>query len=452
MVLARTGVDVTVFDAAATIGGGCRSEELTLPGYLHDHCSAIHPLAKASPFFKSLPLEAHGLSWVEPRVALAHPFDDGSAAILERSIPRTAASLGEDAEAYVRLLDPLVRDADYLVPHLLGPFRFPRHPITLARFGLVGLRSAEFLTRARFAGPKAKGLFAGLAAHSFLRLDQPTTAAFGLMLGLLGHTTGWPFPRGGSQAIVDALSSHLKSLGGMVQVDSPVESFDGFENGLIMLDVTPRQIAEIGRSQLPERYRRQLSRYRYGPGVFKVDWALDGPVPWTAEACHRAGTIHLGGTFEEIAAGERDVSLGRHSERPFVLIAQQSRFDRSRAPQGGETLWGYCHVPNGSTVDMTERIERQIERFAPGFRERIIGRAVAGPANFERYNANYVGGDINGGQQDIRQLFTRPLPRINPYATPDPRIFICSSSTPPGGGVHGMCGFHAATSALRRFS
>lgn len=451
IVLAESGKRVVILEAAETIGGGCRTAELTLPGFRHDPCSAIHPLAKASPFFRTLPLDSYGLKWVEPPLALAHPFDDGTAAILSRSVEETGASLGIDADAYRRLMDPLIRDYDRLVPQLLGPLRLPRHPLILGRFALLGLRSATELARSRFKGERARGFFAGLAAHSILRLEQPVSAAFGLTLALFGHVVGWPIPRGGSQAIADALATHLRSLGGEIRTRCPVRSLEGIAaDQVVLFDLTPRQFLDIVGDRVPSGYRARLSRYRYGPGVFKIDWALDGPVPWTAPECHLAGTIHLGGTLDEIAASERDASLGRHSERPFVLVAQPSRFDDTRAPDGKQTLWGYCHVPNGSREDMTDRIERQIERFAPGFRERIIARSVMGPAQMQRYNENYIGGDINAGLQDLRQLFTRPAPRRDPYSTPDSRLYFCSSSAPPGGGVHGMAGYFAAQSALRR--
>lgn len=451
IVLAQAGRSVRVLEAEGTIGGGCRSAELTLPGFVHDVCSAIHALAAASPFFRTLPLVDYGLAWVEPPLALAHPFDDGTAAVLDRSLDVTAESLGKDGAAYRRLMAPIVADADFLISHLLGPFRLPRRPLAMARFGLPALRSASGLARSRFAGERAPGLLAGLAAHSMLGLEEPASAAFGLVLGLLGHVTGWPFPRGGSQRLTDALAAHLCALGGEIRTGIRVERLDQIgDAGAVLFDVTPRQLLAIAGEALPQRYRRQLGRYRYGPGVFKVDWALAGPVPWTAEACRRAGTLHLGGTTAEIAAGEREVADGRIPERPFVLIAQQSCFDPTRAPAGKQTLWGYCHVPAGSGEDMTARIEAQIERFAPGFRELILARSTMGPAEMQRHNANYVGGDINGGLQDLRQIFTRPVPRRDPYATPNRRLYLCSSSTPPGGGVHGMSGWWAARSALRR--
>jgi phytoene dehydrogenase-like protein len=449
--LAQTGRSVLVLEAEATIGGGCRSAELTLPGFLHDPCSAIHPLGTASPFFRTLPLADHGLEWIQPPLPLAHPFDDGTAAVLARSLDETAESLGGDGRAYRRLLGPLVAELDVLLDWALGPLRVPRHPITVARFGLPALRPAIDVAHSHFDGPRARGIFAGLAAHSMLRLDQPTSAASGLLLAALGHGFGWPLPRGGSQRIVDALAAHLRSLGGEIRTGVRVEAMDQLPaSRAVFFDLTPRQVLAIAKDELPPRYRRRLERYRYGPGVFKLDWALAGPVPWAAEPCHRAGTLHLGGTLPEIALSEREVAAGRHPERPFVLVAQQSRFDPTRAPAGHDTLWGYCHVPNGSTVDMTARIEAQIERFAPGFRDLVLARSVMDPAAIERHNANYVGGDINGGVQDLRQLFTRPAPRLDPYATPNRRLYFCSSATPPGGGVHGMCGYHAARSALRR--
>lgn len=451
IVLAQAGLRVRVLEAEATIGGGARTAELTLPGFRHDICSAIHPVGAASPFFRTLPLAAHGLAWVEPPLALAHPFDDGSAAFLARSIDETADSLGPDAAAYRRLIAPLVADFDLIVNDILAPLRPPRHPIALARFGLSAFRSAAGLAAARFDGDRARTFFAGMAAHSMLRLDQLATSAFALVLAVTGHAVGWPIARTGSQAIAEALAAELRALGGEIETGVCVETIAPFAaSRAVLFDVTPKQVLALTGDELPAGYRRRLSRYRYGPGVFKLDWALSGPVPWRAEACHLAGTVHLGGSYDEIARSERDLYEGRCSERPFVIAAQQSRFDPTRAPEGKQTLWAYCHVPSGSEVDMTERIEAQIERFAPGFRDLILARTARGPAEMERHNANFIGGDINGGLQDIRQLFTRPVARFDPYSTPNRRLSICSSSTPPGGGVHGMCGYHAAKSALRR--
>ena len=449
--LARAGCSVLVLEARETVGGGLRSQPLTLPGFVHDVCAAIHPLAKTSPFFRSLPLADHGVTWVEPDAALAHPLDDGQAPLLERSVPRTGSALGADGSAYVDLMEPLVRQWESLTDMLLGPLRVPRHPLLLARFGLSGLRSAQTLAEATFAGQAAKALFAGLAAHAVLPLDKRPTAAFGLVLGILGHTVGWPLVRGGSQRLADALASYLTSLGGEIQTNTPVASVDDLPpSRVVLLDVTPRQVLRLAGHRLPTSYRRQLARYRYGPGVFKMDWALDGPIPWRAEACQRAATVHLGGTLREIADAERAAFSGRHNERPFVILAQPGLFDDSRAPAGQHTAWAYCHVPHGSTLDLCERIESQIERFAPGFRARVLARHVMAPAALEHYNSNYVGGDISGGMQDLRQLFTRPTVRLTPYATPDRKLFICSASTPPGGGVHGMGGYFAARAALRR--
>ena len=450
--IAREGRSVLVVEAAPTIGGGARSEELTLPGFFHDVCSAIHPLLPGSPFLSGLPLERHGLELVHPSAPLAHPFEDGRVALLERSVDDTAAGLGaSDGEAYRSLMGPLVADAERLMPQLLAPLGVPRHPLALARFSRDALRSASAMARGRFEAEPARGLFAGMAAHSLLPLEAVASAAFGLVLGLAGHVVGWPLPRGGSQRIVDAMASHLRELGGEIECGRPVSSLGELPPArAVLCDVSPRGLLGIAGPSLPARYRRGLERFRHGPGAFKLDWALDGPIPWQAEECARAGTVHLGGTLGEIAASERAVDRGEPPERPYVLLAQQSLFDDSRAPPGKHTVWAYCHVPNGSSFDMTERIEAQIERFAPGFRDLVLERATTTPAGLERYNANYVGGDINGGRQDIRQLFTRPLARPVPYRTPLDGLYLCSASTPPGGGVHGMCGWLAAKAALAR--
>ena len=452
IVLARAGRDVVVLEAEETVGGGSRSAELTLPGFVHDVCSAVHPHPLASPLLRELPLAEHGLELVHPDLPLAHPLDDGSAVVLERSVAATAASIGgADGWAYRRLMEPLAARAQPLLGELLGPLRPPRHPLAMARFGLSGLRSAEGLARARFEGPRARALLAGLAAHSMLRLDERPTAAVALVLAITGHAVGWPLARGGSQRVADALAGHLRSLGGEIVTARRVDSIDELEGAAaVLLDVTPRQVLALAGHRLPARYRRALGRFRYGPGVFKLDWALDGPIPWRAPECARAGTVHLGGTFEEVAASEAAVAAGRLPERPYVLLAQPTVCDPSRAPEGKHVGWAYCHVPSGSDADMTAAVEAQIERFAPGFGERVIGRAAMGATGMEAYNPNYVGGDINGGRMDLRQLFTRPVARPVPYSTPDPRLFICSSSTPPGGGVHGMCGYFAAKAALRK--
>ncbi len=450
--LARAGRSVRLVEARDTIGGGMRSGELTLPGYVHDVCSAIHPLALASPFMRSVPLADHGVEWIHPPAPLAHPLDDGTAVVLARSIEETGEGLGADAAAWRKLLGSYASAVDDLVEGLLAPPLLPpRHPVLMARFAAQGLRSAAGLARSRLVGERGQALFAGNAAHAMLPLEARGSAAFGLVLATLGHAVGWPLARGGSQTIADGLASYLRSLGGEIETGRPVDSLaelDGTRT--ILLDVTPRQLLALAGDRLPSRYRRALERFRYGPGVFKLDHALSGPVPWRADACRNAATVHLGGTLEEIAAAEADVAHGRHPERPYVLVAQQSLFDPSRAPAGHHTLWAYCHVPNGSTVDMTDRIEAQLERFAPGFRDIVLERHALGPAALEAGNANYVGGDINGGSADLRQLFARPVTRPVPYRTPIDGVYLCSSSTPPGGGVHGMCGYHAARVALRR--
>jgi len=447
--LARAGRSVRVLEAGPTPGGGARSAELTLPGFVHDVCSAIHPLAAASPFFRQLPLADHGLEWVHPESPLAHPLEEGRAALLERSLEATAASLGPDADTYVKWMRPMVRVFEDVVAQMADPLRMPRHPFRLARFGLRALRSAQGLSTHAFKGPLARALFAGAAAHSFSPLERPLTSAIGLVLLAAGHTVGWPFPRGGSQKLVDALVGYLRALGGEVVTGHPVDTVEALPKArAVVLDVTPAQLLKLAGHRFPEKYQENLRRFAYGPGVFKVDWALSGPIPWKAEACARAGTVHVGGSLEEIAASEASMAQGKAPERPYVLVAQQSLFDGTRAPAGQHTGWAYCHVPNGSTEDMTERIEAQLERFAPGFRQRILARHVRSPAQYEAYNANFVGGDISGGSLEGMRALIRPLGRLNPYTTPDPRIFLCSSSTPPGPGVHGLCGWLAARTVL----
>jgi phytoene dehydrogenase-like protein len=451
IVLARAGRRVTVLEGEETLGGGCRSAELTLPGFVHDTCSTIQALALASPFLRSLPLAEHGLELAHPEAPLAHPLDDGTAVLLERSVEQTAQGLGPDGPAYRRLFDPLVRESERLFGDLLAPARPPRHPLLMARFGLGGVRSGVGLARSRFEGERARALFAGCAAHSILSLRAPVSAAFGVVLAVAAHAGGWPVARGGSQRLADALAAHLRSLGGTVETGRSVASLAELpaEAAPVLLDVTPRQVLRLAGERLPGSYRRGLQRYRYGPGIFKLDWALDGPIPWRAPETARAGTVHLGGTLAEVAAAEEEVATGEHPERPFVLLVQPTLFDPSRAPAGRHTAWAYCHVPNGSKRDMTAAIEAQVERFAPGFRDLIAARTAMDCAEVERRNPNYVGGDINGGMQDVRQLFTRPVARPVPYSTPLPGVFMCSSSTPPGGGVHGMCGYWAARAALR---
>ncbi len=448
--VAHAGFSVLAVEAEGAIGGGTRSAELTLPGFVHDIGSAIHPLGIGSPFFRTLPLERYGLEWVHPVAPLAHPLDDGAAGMLEISMEATGRTLGPDAGTYRRLFGPLARGWSGLEEDLLAPLRLPRHPLMFTRFGTLAVRPARWMAERLFRCEPARALLGGIAAHSVQPLEHLMTAAFGLTLGTLGHVVGWPFPGGGSQRIADALACHLCSLGGEILTNARVESLEDLPpTRAVLCDVTPAQLLRIAGQRLPMGYRRSLERYRYGPGVFKVDWALDGPIPWKIPECSRAGTVHVGGTLAEIAAAERAVWRGEHPERPFVLLAQQSLFDSTRAPEGKHTGWAYCHVPNGSSFDMTERIEAQVERFAPGFRDRILARSVLSPAELERLDANLVGGDIAGGVMDLRQLFTRPTARLVPYTTPVPGLYICSSATPPGGGVHGMCGYWAARAALK---
>lgn len=447
--LAAAGRSVTVLEAESEIGGGTRTAELTGPGYRHDVCSAIHPLAAVSPFFTAHDLASHGLDLVHPDIALAHPLDGGRAGLLHQDLARTVAGLGADGDRWDQHLGSIVRRWDDLADAALGPLaRVPQHPVALALFGAQGVLPATVLAR-RFAGDEARALFAGAAAHSFLPLGHPLTSSFGLMLLASGHVAGWPVARGGSATIAEAMASLLRSLGGTIETDHRVTSLAELPpNRATLLDVTPRQVLAIAGDGLSGRYRRRLGRYRYGPGVFKVDYALRGPVPWTNEACRSAGTVHLGGTLAEVAAAEADVAAGRHPDRPFVLVGQQSLFDPTRAPAGHHTLWTYCHVPNGSPVSMTDAIERQLERFAPGFRDLVIDRHEAGPAWYEDHDENFIGGDISGGSHSRLQLVGRPVLSLHPYRTSNPRLFLCSSATPPGGGVHGMCGMHAARDVL----
>lgn len=447
--LQQTGLSVLIVEGHTDTGGGLRTSELTLPGYWSDVCSAIHPMAAGSPFLQTLPLDKFGLEYIHPPVLAAHPFDGGTAAILKRDLNETASLLGLDKDAYLNLLRPVVKSWPGLAPDVLGPLHFPKHPLDLARFGLQALRSANSISKG-FSTKEAKGLWAGMAAHSLLSLDTLSTAAVGLVLMANGHLTGWPLPRGGSQRIAAALVAYFKSLGGKIQTDHYVTSLSDLPSAkAILFDITPKQLLRIAGESFDGLYRWQLKKYRYGTGVFKVDWALEGPVPFTAPECRQAGTVHLGNTIEEIARSEADAANGRLNDSPFVLLAQQSLFDNSRAPEGKQVLWGYCHVPNGSTADRTAVIEKQIERFAPGFRDLILDRHTFNTAQLEEYNPNYIGGDINGGILDIWQLFTRPALRISPYRTAAKGLYLCSSSTPPGGGVHGMCGYQAAKRALK---
>jgi phytoene dehydrogenase-like protein len=446
--LAQAGRAVLLVEAANVVGGGTRSQELILPGFTHDVCSAVHPLGIASPFFRTLPLDKYGLSWIHPSAPLAHPLDDGSAVVLERSVDQTAANLGEDGDRYVRIFDRLVRDWPRLEALLLGISPFPRHPIAAAGFGLRAMRSAKSVAHSAFRGERARALFAGLAAHAILPLERVPTAAFGLMLAIFGHAVGWPFAKGGSRSIANALQSHFESLGGEVVTGHLVQSIDDLpEARAILCDVAPRQLLHIAAGRLPGRYRRELARYRYGPGVCKVDWALAQPIPWRAQECLRAGTVHLGGTIAEIAESERAPWKDEHATKPFVILAQPTLFDPSRAPKGKHIAWAYCHVPNGSQLDVSDRIEMQLERFAPGFRSTILKRNVIVAARMELHNPNLIGGDITGGSAELAQLFLRPTWRR--YRTPTKGLYLCSASTPPGAGVHGLCGHLAAHAALR---
>jgi len=448
--LAREGHSVRVYEAQPTIGGGARSAELTRPGFVHDMASTVHALALLSPFLKSLPLSQFGLQFAHPEAPFAHPLDDGTAVVVERSIDATVSALGlRDGRAYGKLVRPLVEQWDTLMEALLGPFSV-RHPIAMAKFGRHAIRSAEVLARRLFQSDRARAMFAGVAAHSMVPLDKLATSGYTLGLLIAAHAVGWPVSRGGAQRLANALAAYLRSLGGDVVTDTPVESLASLPpSRVVLLDVTPRQLVRIAGDRLSRFYRWRLSRYRYGPGVFKMDWALNAPVPWRAPECGRAGTLHLGGSLAEIAAGERASWEGRHSERPYVLVTQPSLFDPTRAPRGKHTLWAYCHVPNGSTVDMRPVLERQIERYAPGFRDCIDDVHVMSPADLERSNANLVGGDLGGGAGDLLQLYARPVARLNPYRTSIDNVFLCSSSTPPGVGVHGMSGYHAARAAMK---
>ncbi|MDW5266055.1 MULTISPECIES: NAD(P)/FAD-dependent oxidoreductase [Acidobacteriaceae] len=447
--LQRAGVQVRLLEGRSTVGGGMRTASLTLPGFHHDVCSAVHPMAVLSPFFQTLPLERYGLQFIDPPVLAAHPFDDGSAAQLLQSFDRTAELLGRDGDVYRRLVGSLLPLWPVIADDVLGPLGLPSHPIDLARFGLKALSPATLLAKL-YHSEHGKGLFAGMAAHSMQPLSSFSTSAIALVLSVAGHLRGWPIPRGGSQSIADAMASYFLDLGGVIETDVQVTTLAELpKRHVVLLDLGPRQLIAVAGKDLAPGYLRQLGRFKYGPGVFKMDWALAGPIPFTADACLHAGTVHIGGTFAEVATSEEDANRGRISEKPFVLLAQQSRFDRTRAPDGKETAWAYCHVPNGSTVDMTEAIERQIERFAPGFRDLILARHTMQPIEMERYNPNYIGGDINGGAMNLAQIFARPVARISPYKTSLEGVYLCSASTPPGGGVHGHCGYHAARQALK---
>ncbi|MCC8423776.1 NAD(P)/FAD-dependent oxidoreductase [Mucilaginibacter sp. UR6-11] len=449
ILLQQQGLSVLIIEGKDVIGGGLTSKELTLPGFVHDVCSAIHPLAVASPFFKILPLADHGLEYIQPTLAAAHPFDDGTAAILDHSIKKTAGYLGEDADTYTALMRSITGAWPLIDQDVLGPLRFPGHPLAMAGFGLKALTSATSFA-GRFKTRAARGLFGGMAAHAIQPLSNLGTTAVGLVLMATGHLKGWPIPKGGSASIANALGGYFKSIGGTIQTGTYISSLDQLPYAhAVLFDVTPRQLLKIAGHKFSSLYKWQLERYRYGMGVFKIDWALDGPIPFSAAECRQAGTVHLGNTFEEIAEGELATSKGHQSTGPFVLLAQQSLFDKTRAPQGKQTAWAYCHVPNGSTRDMTAIIEGQVERFAPGFKDGILAKHTMDTGRIEAYNPNYIGGDINGGIMDIGQLFTRPVLRSSPYKTSAKGLYICSSSTPPGGGVHGMCGYNAGKRVLK---
>lgn len=451
---ARAGRSVRLYEAASTVGGGTRSAELTLPGFVHDVCAAAHPLAVASPFFRAHDLARFGLEWIQPPIPVAHALEPGRTVALERTLDPAALEpmLGPDANAWARLFGPLVRELDGLLQMVLAPLtRPPRHPLLLARFAVPGMAPATALARLAFRRPAARALFGGLAAHSMLRVDRPVSASFGLLLGALGHAVGWPLVRGGTGRIASALEARARELGVEIVTEHRVRSLRDLPQArAIMLNLTPRQVLEVASDRLPAGYRRQLAGYRYGAGVFRIDWALSGPIPWGDVTTAAAGTVHLGGPLEEVAASESASVGGRIADRPFVLLVQPTLFDPTRAPAGRHIAWAYCHVPHGSQVDMTTQIEAQVERFAPGFRDLVLARSTRDAPALEAYDANYVGGDINGGIQDLRQALFRPVVRPNPYTTPNPRLFLCSSATPPGGGVHGMSGLHAAREVLRR--
>ncbi len=448
ILLQQNGLSVLLLEGKDTIGGGMRSAELSLPGFTHDICSAIHPLAAGSPFLATLPLEQHGLEWIYPEIDAAHPFDDGTAAFLKHSITETAANLGADEQNYLKLLQPIVRDWPSMAADVLGPLHFPKHPVSMAKFGLKALTSATYLSN-NFNTEKAKGLLAGMAAHAMQPLTNMATSAVALVLMANSHVGGWPMPKGGTQRLANALANYFTSIGGKIETGFYVSSMDQLPSAsAVLFDVSPKQLLQIAGHKFSSLYKWQLERYRYGMGVFKVDWALDGPVPFTAEACRKAGTVHIGNTIAEITDAEQQTWNGHHVEKPFVLLAQPSLFDPTRAPEGKHTAWAYCHTPAGSTIDMTGIIEKQVERFAPGFRDKILAKHTLNSVQMEEYNPNYVGGDINSGVIDLGQLFTRPALRWSPYRTSAKGIYLCSASTPPGGGVHGMCGYYAAKRAL----
>lgn len=448
--LSKKGLKVLIVEGSDTLGGGMRTAKLTLPGYHHDVCSAVHPMGYLSPYFKTLPLERFGLEWIIPEASVAHPLDRERAVILSKSITETARNLGVDEKKYKKLLEPFVEQGDRLLAESLKPLTMPDHLSLMVRFGLRGFQPASFYAKHTFKQERAKALFAGCVAHSVLPLEKLFTTAIGLLFLVTAHLENWAIPKGGSQNIANALGAYFESLGGEIILSTKIKDFGQLPDAKkYIFDTDPIQLSRIAQEQLPSSYQNRLNKYRFGPGVFKIDYALDSPIPWRDSRCLRASTVHVGGTLSDIAASEKDVWEGRHSKKPFLILSQQSQFDPSRAPKGKHTGWAYCHVPNGSNMDMTEHIEDQIERFAPGFKDTVLARHTMNTNDFYNYNPNYLGGAITGGAMDIYQLFTRPVARLDPYSTPNPRIFICSASTPPGGGVHGMCGFYAAKSVLR---
>lgn len=449
--LTRNGAKVRILEAKKQIGGGTRTAELTLPDFHHDVCSAVHPTGILSPFWRDLPLEDYGLQWIHPSLSVAHPLEGEEAVLMSQDLEQTAANLGEDGKAWIRMIRPFLKNPHGLLADSLKPLGIPKHPFLLARFGLKAMLPARTLAKFQFKGHRARALLAGHAAHSVLPLEKPFSAAVALMFALMGHVKDWPVVAGGSANLSKALATYFTSLGGEIETEKPIEQISQLPEAKVYLfDTDPLQLASIAESVLPSGYVRRLRRYNFGPGVFKIDWALDGSIPWTDPACTQASTVHVGGTLEKIATSERAAWEGKHIDKPFVMLCQQSEIDPSRAPQGKHTGYAYCHVPHGSTKDMTDSIENQIERFAPGFKDIILARHTMNTVDFSRYNLNNVGGTITGGAADITQLFTRPVARWDPYSTPNPKIFICSGSTPPGGGVHGMCGYYAAKSALKR--
>ncbi len=450
ILLAQQGLNVKIIEAESTIGGGTRTKELTETGFLHDVCSAVHPTGIGSPFFRTLPLSEFGLEWIQPKYPLAHPLDNGEAIISSFSLEETLHQFGKDAKNYEHLIKSFVEGWDYLSQDLFAPVRFPNNPITMAKFGWFGMLSAKLLANSMFKTSNAKAYFAGLAAHGIVPLEKSFTASFGLVLATSIHSVGWPIAKGGSSSITNALASFFKSMGGIIETDNRIiRTSDLPSSKAVLFDLTPHQILKIADRELPNSFKDKFLRFKYGPGAFKMDFALSEPVPWRNKDCIKAGTLHLGGSFEEIAYSERETWKGNHPEQPYVLISQPSLFDDTRAPNGKHTLWAYCHVPHGSNKDCSEQIINQIERYAPGFRDIIISSRSITATEFEVYNANYIGGDINGGAQTFKQLIGRPVFQWDPYKLPAKGMYICSSSTPPGGGVHGMCGYHAAKSALK---